>query len=202
MTSLLTNERFWNRLYTIYGTFLCRPTVLPVVMFSVSHGVTQIPAGHIVSHGNTVHFWKFLQLPWDMVVSQVTVWSQKFSEMGDYHGTVGTWCLLWEFVWHRETQKTLPPAVLGYCKCGYSSHHGIWLAIILHFMQAYGIVWKAIDRRTKEVVALKKIFDAFRNQTDAQVTFEDFIVLASKVLVLACWVAFDKLYSVVFCHKM
>lgn len=35
---------------------------------------------------------------------------------------------------------------------------------------AYGIVWKAIDKRSKEVVALKKIFDAFRNQTDAQVS--------------------------------
>jgi len=34
---------------------------------------------------------------------------------------------------------------------------------------AYGIVWKATDKRTKEAVALKKIFDAFRNQTDAQV---------------------------------
>lgn len=29
-------------------------------------------------------------------------------------------------------------------------------------MQAYGIVWKAVDRRTGEVVALKKIFDAFQ----------------------------------------
>jgi mitogen-activated protein kinase 15 len=35
---------------------------------------------------------------------------------------------------------------------------------------AYGIVWKAVDQRSKEVVALKKIFDAFRNQTDAQVS--------------------------------
>ena len=26
---------------------------------------------------------------------------------------------------------------------------------------AYGIVWKAIDKRTKEIVALKKCFDAF-----------------------------------------
>lgn len=34
---------------------------------------------------------------------------------------------------------------------------------------AYGIVWKATDRKTNEVVALKKIFDAFRNETDAQV---------------------------------
>ncbi|NWQ91953.1 MK15 kinase, partial [Burhinus bistriatus] len=34
---------------------------------------------------------------------------------------------------------------------------------------AYGIVWKAIDRRTGKIVAVKKIFDAFRNRTDAQV---------------------------------
>ncbi|NXN73182.1 MK15 kinase, partial [Himantopus himantopus] len=33
---------------------------------------------------------------------------------------------------------------------------------------AYGIVWKAIDRRTGKIVAVKKIFDAFRNRTDAQ----------------------------------
>ena len=32
--------------------------------------------------------------------------------MGDYHRTVGTWCLLWEFVGYRETRETLPPAVL------------------------------------------------------------------------------------------
>ena len=36
-------------------------------------------------------------------------------------------------------------------------------------LKAYGIVWKAVDRKTGEVVAVKKIFDAFRNQTDAQV---------------------------------
>ena len=44
----------------------------------------------------------------------------------------------------------------------------ISFTVIIYF-QAYGIVWKAIDRRTGEVVAVKKIFDAFRNQTDAQV---------------------------------
>ncbi|KAM9626365.1 LOW QUALITY PROTEIN: mitogen-activated protein kinase 15 [Trichechus inunguis] len=33
---------------------------------------------------------------------------------------------------------------------------------------AYGIVWKAVDRRTGAVVAIKKIFDAFRDKTDAQ----------------------------------
>ena len=43
--------------------------------------------------------------------------------------------------------------------------------------QAYGIVWKALDRRTGEVVALKKIFDAFRNPTDAQRTFREIMFL-------------------------
>ena len=36
--------------------------------------------------------------------------------------------------------------------------------------QAYGVVWRAKDRKTGETVALKKIFDAFQNQTDSQVT--------------------------------
>ncbi len=35
--------------------------------------------------------------------------------------------------------------------------------------QAYGIVWKAVDKTTNEIVALKKNFDAFRNEIDAQV---------------------------------
>ena len=38
--------------------------------------------------------------------------------------------------------------------------------------RAYGVVWKAVDKRTKEVVALKKIFDAFQNATDAQVVMQ------------------------------
>ena len=42
---------------------------------------------------------------------------------------------------------------------------------------AYGIVWKATDRKTKEVVALKKIFDAFQNATDAQRTWREIIFL-------------------------
>jgi|TARA_B100001540_G_C15526477_1_gene514898 hypothetical protein len=36
-------------------------------------------------------------------------------------------------------------------------------------LQAYGIVWKAVDKKTRDTVALKKIFDAFQNATDAQV---------------------------------
>ena len=42
---------------------------------------------------------------------------------------------------------------------------------------AYGIVWKAADKRTKETVALKKIFDAFQNSTDAQRTFREVMFL-------------------------
>jgi mitogen-activated protein kinase 15 len=36
---------------------------------------------------------------------------------------------------------------------------------------AYGIVWKAVDKQTKKIVAIKKSFDAFHNATDAQRTF-------------------------------
>mmetsp|Transcript_27662 Transcript_27662/g.33582 ORF Transcript_27662/g.33582 Transcript_27662/m.33582 type:complete len:372 (+) Transcript_27662:400-1515(+) len=42
---------------------------------------------------------------------------------------------------------------------------------------AYGIVWKAIDKKSRETVALKKIFDAFQNATDAQRTFREIMFL-------------------------
>eukprot|EP00919_Chromeraceae_sp_WS-2016_P046664 GHVR01110757.1.p1 GENE.GHVR01110757.1~~GHVR01110757.1.p1 ORF type:complete len:269 (+),score=44.17 GHVR01110757.1:79-885(+) len=42
---------------------------------------------------------------------------------------------------------------------------------------AYGIVWKSIDKKTTEIVALKKIFDAFQNATDAQRTFREIMFL-------------------------
>eukprot|EP00500_Bicosoecida_sp_ms1_P004548 CAMPEP_0203815314 /NCGR_PEP_ID=MMETSP0115-20131106/9954_1 /ASSEMBLY_ACC=CAM_ASM_000227 /TAXON_ID=33651 /ORGANISM="Bicosoecid sp, Strain ms1" /LENGTH=356 /DNA_ID=CAMNT_0050724211 /DNA_START=300 /DNA_END=1370 /DNA_ORIENTATION=+ len=42
---------------------------------------------------------------------------------------------------------------------------------------AYGIVWKAIDKRTRHTVALKKCFDAFRNATDAQRTYREIMYL-------------------------
>lgn len=42
---------------------------------------------------------------------------------------------------------------------------------------AYGVVWKALDRRTREIVALKKIFDAFQDATDAQRTFREIMFL-------------------------
>jgi mitogen-activated protein kinase 15 len=42
---------------------------------------------------------------------------------------------------------------------------------------AYGVVWKAVDKRTRNVIALKKCFDAFRNATDAQRTFREIMYL-------------------------
>lgn len=42
---------------------------------------------------------------------------------------------------------------------------------------AYGVVWKATDNETGETVALKKIFDAFQNATDAQRTFREIMFL-------------------------
>eukprot|EP00727_Mastigamoeba_balamuthi_P011147 m51a1_g6655 putative extracellular response kinase (360) ;mRNA; f:144075-145464 len=42
---------------------------------------------------------------------------------------------------------------------------------------AYGIVWKAVDVQTTETVAVKKIFDAFQNATDAQRTFREIMFL-------------------------
>ncbi|EAL48573.1 mitogen-activated protein kinase, putative [Entamoeba histolytica HM-1:IMSS-B] len=42
---------------------------------------------------------------------------------------------------------------------------------------AYGVVWKAVDKTTHETVALKKIFDAFQNATDAQRTFREIMYL-------------------------
>ena len=38
-------------------------------------------------------------------------------------------------------------------------------------------MWKATDIHTGQVVALKKIFDAFRNKTDAQRTFREIMFL-------------------------
>lgn len=42
---------------------------------------------------------------------------------------------------------------------------------------AYGIVWRAVDRKTKQGVALKKVFDAFQNQSDAQRTYREVMFL-------------------------
>ena len=42
---------------------------------------------------------------------------------------------------------------------------------------AYGIVWKAIDKKSRDVVWLKKCYDAFQNATDAQRTFREIMFL-------------------------
>ncbi|CAD2214154.1 mitogen-activated protein kinase [Angomonas deanei] len=42
---------------------------------------------------------------------------------------------------------------------------------------AYGIVWRAKERKTQQIVALKKIYDAFQNATDAQRTFREIMFL-------------------------
>ncbi|CBZ38516.1 protein kinase, putative [Leishmania donovani] len=42
---------------------------------------------------------------------------------------------------------------------------------------AYGIVWRALERKHNRVVALKKIYDAFQNSTDAQRTFREIMFL-------------------------
>lgn len=48
-------------------------------------------------------------------------------------------------------------------------------------VQAYGIVWKCEDKQSTgqdtNIVALKKIFGAFQNATDAQRTFREIIFL-------------------------
>lgn len=42
---------------------------------------------------------------------------------------------------------------------------------------AYGVVWKAIEKHSKKVVAVKKVFEAFHNSTDAQRTFREVMIL-------------------------
>uniref|UniRef100_A0A4W5L520 Mitogen-activated protein kinase 15 n=1 Tax=Hucho hucho TaxID=62062 RepID=A0A4W5L520_9TELE len=56
-------------------------------------------------------------------------------------------------------------------------YHHNFISLYPLCVQAYGIVWKAVDRQTGEVVAVKKIFDAFRNRTDAQRTFREVMFL-------------------------
>jgi len=42
---------------------------------------------------------------------------------------------------------------------------------------AYGIVWKVRDKQSEDMIALKKVFGAFQNATDAQRTFREIIFL-------------------------
>ena len=45
------------------------------------------------------------------------------------------------------------------------------------FRGAYGVVWKAVSRKTQRVFALKKCFDAFQGATDAQRTYREIMFL-------------------------
>lgn len=38
-------------------------------------------------------------------------------------------------------------------------------------------MWRAIEKKSQQIVALKKIFDAFQNATDAQRTFREIMFL-------------------------
>ena len=38
---------------------------------------------------------------------------------------------------------------------------------------AYGVVWKAVEKSSGKTVAVKKVFDAFNNVTDAQRTYRE-----------------------------
>lgn len=49
--------------------------------------------------------------------------------------------------------------------------------LLNYFFKAYGVVWKAVEKKSRAVVALKKCFDAFRNATDAQRTFREIMYL-------------------------
>ena len=42
---------------------------------------------------------------------------------------------------------------------------------------AYGIVWKAKNKKSGQLVALKKVYDAFQNSTDAQRTYREVMYL-------------------------
>lgn len=47
------------------------------------------------------------------------------------------------------------------------------------------MVWKAVEKRSRAVVALKKCFDAFRNATDAQRTFREIMYLQVATIVFS-----------------
>ena len=51
---------------------------------------------------------------------------------------------------------------------------------------AYAVVFKGIDKKSKNVVAMKKIFDAFQNATDAQRTFREIMCATRPYFLLLC----------------
>ena len=51
---------------------------------------------------------------------------------------------------------------------------------------AYAVVFKGVDKKSKNVIAMKKIFDAFQNATDAQRTFREIMCAARPTYVCVC----------------
>ena len=47
------------------------------------------------------------------------------------------------------------------------------------------MVWKSVDKKTRDTVALKKIFDAFQNATDAQVLLD----IAASFVITIHWLS-------------
>lgn len=66
--------------------------------------------------------------------------------------------------------------------------------------QAYGIVWKATEKRSRGTVALKKCFDAFRNATDAQRTFREIMYLQASFALVNCTASIAEAAVVVAMH--
>lgn len=46
---------------------------------------------------------------------------------------------------------------------------------------SYGVVWRAIEKKNREVVAIKKIYDAFSNEVDAKRTYRELFYLCELV---------------------
>lgn len=73
----------------------------------------------------------------------------------------------------RRTRAGRPHSPARGRGCGASRPHPPHTRLV----KAYGIVWRAVDRATGQTVAIKKVFDAFQNATDAQRTFREIMFL-------------------------
>ena len=67
---------------------------------------------------------------------------------------------------------------------------------------AYGVVWKAVEKRSRAVVALKKCFDAFRNATDAQRTFREIMYLQVGLLHIFLYPISWWIFTFAFSHTI
>lgn len=65
----------------------------------------------------------------------------------------------------------------GVNKLKFVEYQSCFHTIFITNIQAYGIVWEAKDKVSGRQVALKKIYEAFRNATDAQRTYREIVFL-------------------------